>query len=109
MNVLGLTAFSHESSACLLKDGKIVSFIEEERLNREKHTSKFPVLAIKQILKINKLKAKDIDQITFFWNPYKELTGNIFHILKAEITFFQCEFFGKLHKLSKPLRRIPRP
>ncbi len=56
MNILGLTAFSHESSACLLQDGKITAFIEEERLNRQRHTASFPYHAIKEVLAIGKIK-----------------------------------------------------
>lgn len=51
MYILGINFSSHDTSACLLKDGKIVGFIEEERLNRIKHTSEFPSMAIASLLK----------------------------------------------------------
>ena len=52
--------------ACLIQDGQITAFIEEERFNREKHTSVFPLQAIKAVLKQAKIRPNDIDQITFF-------------------------------------------
>ena len=49
MYILGLSSYSHEASCSLIKDGKICFVIEEERLNREKHTWKYPGLAIAQV------------------------------------------------------------
>lgn len=82
MNILGISGYSHDSSAALMVDGQIVSVIEEERLNREKHTWKFPKNAIRACLKDAKLSIQDIDHFTFFWVPSKELTGNLFHFLR---------------------------
>lgn len=82
MNILGLAAFSHESTACLVQDGRVAAFIEEERLNRHKHTAVFPGEAIKLCLKMAGLKLRQIDQATFFWNPYLELTHNLKHLIK---------------------------
>ena len=82
MNILGLTAFSHESAACLIQDGQITAFIEEERFNREKHASVFPLQAIKAVLKQAKIRPNDIDQITFFWQPWLEMTQNLVHLFR---------------------------
>lgn len=82
MYILGLSSYSHESSAALIKDGKICSVFEEERLNREKHTCKFPRLAITQCLKQEGITFQDIDQVTFFWKPWRELTHNIQHVVR---------------------------
>jgi len=54
----------HDSAALLLRDGQILSAIEEERLNRIKHTNCFPVKAIKYCLNENKLSLRDVDRIT---------------------------------------------
>ena len=53
----------HDSAAVLLRDGQILSAIEEERLNRIKHTNCFPVSAIKYCLDENKLSLRDVDRI----------------------------------------------
>jgi carbamoyltransferase len=82
MKILGLSSYSHEASAALIVDGQLVSFVEEERINREKHTWKFPKNAITACLKEAKLSIRDIDHFTFFWVPSKELTGNLLHFAK---------------------------
>jgi len=82
MYVLGISAFAHESSCSLIKDGRILAIVEEERFNREKHTWKFPVNAIQYCLRVRNLKFDDIDEIAFFWNPYKEVYGNAGHFLR---------------------------
>ena len=46
MYILGITSFTHDASCALIKDGEILNIIEEERLNREKHTWKFPKLSV---------------------------------------------------------------
>ena len=82
MYILGLSAFAHESSCSLIKDGEIRVVLEEERFNREKHTSKFPINAIEQCLSIEGITISEIDKITFFWHPMKEVTGNIIHVIR---------------------------
>jgi carbamoyltransferase len=82
MNILGLSGFAHESSVALLKDGNICALVEEERLNREKHTCKFPSLAIAQCLDIGGLSFDDIDYVTFFWDPRLEVLGNLEHVFR---------------------------
>jgi len=82
MYILGLSSYSHEASATLIKDGEIRFVIEEERLNREKHTWKYPANAIAQCLACEGITIADIDHITFFWKPQLEIIGNIKHVLK---------------------------
>jgi carbamoyltransferase len=82
MYILGISGYSHESSAALIKDGMLKVFIEEERLNREKHTCRYPALAIEACLRQEGITIKDVDYITFFWKPLKEITGNLAHVLR---------------------------
>jgi carbamoyltransferase len=69
MNILGVSAFYHDSSACLVQDGKIVSAVQEERFTRKKHDPAFPTNAIKFCLDSNGLKISDIDFIAFYDKP----------------------------------------
>ena len=46
MNILGLSCYYHDSAACLIKDGKLVAAVQEERFNRVKNSSDFPINAI---------------------------------------------------------------
>ncbi|MBI4309999.1 MAG: carbamoyl transferase [Candidatus Omnitrophica bacterium] len=82
MYILGLSSYSHESSCSLIKDGQVKFVIEEERLNREKHTWKYPANAIAQCLALEGIGIRDIDHITFFWIPNREIIGNLTHVLK---------------------------
>ena len=82
MYILGITCYAHESACSLIKNGEIVCVIEEERLNREKHKWKYPKLAIQECLNIESITIDDIDYITYFWKPWKEITGNMYHMLR---------------------------
>lgn len=82
MNVLGISSYSHESSCALLRDGAIVALGEEERFNRKKHTAEFPKGAIQYCLDQGGITLDQVDHITFFWDPKRELLGNVSHMLK---------------------------
>ncbi len=82
MYILGISSYSHEASCALIKDGEVCFVIEEERLNREKHTWKYPANAIAQCLACEGITMAEIDHITFFWKPELEILGNIKHVLK---------------------------
>jgi carbamoyltransferase len=63
MVILGINYFFHDSSACIVKDGNLVVSIEEERLNRHKHTTSFPHAAIRKCLDVAGLDYEDVDRI----------------------------------------------
>ena len=46
MNILGISAYYHDSAAALIRDGEIVTAAQEERFTRKKHDSRFPISAI---------------------------------------------------------------
>src|SRR5262245_27613417 len=69
--LLGLSAYGHDSAVALLDGGRVVSFVEEERLNREKHTSAFPERALRHVLEAHGLDLSDIDEIAFFLKPWQ--------------------------------------
>jgi carbamoyltransferase len=69
MIVLGLNyARSHDSSACIIKDGELLFAVAEERLSRVKHDASFPVLAVKACLDFAKVKPKDIHEVCVGWS-----------------------------------------
>ena len=70
MNIIGLSAYYHDSAACLIKDGDIISAAQEERFSRKKHDSGFPINAINFCIKQGKLELKDIDYIVFYDKPF---------------------------------------
>jgi carbamoyltransferase len=68
--ILGISAFYHDSAACLLINGEIVAAAQEERFTRKKHDPSYPKNAINFVLKFAELKLSDIDQIVFFEKPF---------------------------------------
>ena len=56
IRILGISAYFHDSAITLLEDGEIVYASQEERFSRVKHDSRFPSLALKDLLKFTKIK-----------------------------------------------------
>ena len=54
--ILGINALHTDSSAALIINGELIAAVEEERINRKKHYSGFPINSIKECLKIGKVK-----------------------------------------------------
>ena len=70
MIILGLSAFYHDSAACLIKDGEIIAAAQEERFTRIKQDSAFPKHAIQYCLDVANIKASDIDYVSFYEKPF---------------------------------------
>lgn len=70
MNILGISAFYHDSAACLVQDGRIVSAAQEERFTRKKHDFSFPKNAIGYCLENSGLKSNDLDYVAFYDKPF---------------------------------------
>jgi len=70
LKILGISAYYHDSAACLLIDGEILAAVQEERFTRVKHDSAFPVNAIRYCLSEAKLSAVDIDHVVFYDKPF---------------------------------------
>ncbi|MFA6079790.1 MAG: carbamoyltransferase N-terminal domain-containing protein, partial [Candidatus Omnitrophota bacterium] len=70
MYILGISCFYHDSAACLLKDGKVLSAAQEERFTRKKHDFSFPINAIKYCLKEAGISIDDVSHIGFYEKPF---------------------------------------
>lgn len=77
MNILGINHYFHDSSACIVQDGKLIAAIEEERLNRDKHTTEFPELAIDRCLEIAGIGIGDVDHVAFSAKPTHNWTRKL--------------------------------
>ena len=95
MYILGLNAFHADSSAALLKDGKLLVATEEERFTRIKHWAGFPLESIRFCLRDQGLQLKDIDFITIGRNPKAKLWKKILLLAQKPALLF---------KLSERLR-----
>ena len=69
VHILGISAFYHDSAACLLRDGEIVAAAQEERFSRKKHDPSFPSLAVTFCLKQAGIAASDLDHVVFYDKP----------------------------------------
>ena len=70
INILGISAFYHDSAATLIQDGNITAAAQEERFSRKKHDDKFPKNAINYVLDEGKIKLSEIDYVVFFEKPF---------------------------------------
>ncbi|MCP4216859.1 MAG: carbamoyltransferase [bacterium] len=70
MNILGISAFYHDSAAALVTDGKITAAAQEERFTRKKHDYAFPSRAIKYCLEEAKIKTSQLDYVVFYDKPF---------------------------------------
>ncbi|MBN1558945.1 carbamoyltransferase [candidate division KSB1 bacterium] len=70
MNILGISAYYHDSAAVLVKDGDILAAAQEERFTRKKHDSRFPTAAINYCLAEGDVRAEEIDYVAFYDKPF---------------------------------------
>jgi carbamoyltransferase len=70
MNILGISAFYHDSSACLVRDGELIAAAQEERFTRKKHDFNFPQQAIEYCLQEGCIAGKELDYVCFYDKPF---------------------------------------
>ena len=70
ITILGISAFYHDSAACLVKDGEIVAAAQEERFTRKKHDSNFPKHAVDYCLQQGKISGDELDYVGFYDKPF---------------------------------------
>lgn len=69
MNILGISAYYHDSAAAVLRSGQIIAAAQEERFTRKKHDAQFPRHAIQYCLQEAKARVQDLDSIVFYDKP----------------------------------------
>jgi len=70
VNILGLSAFYHDSAACLVRDGVIVAAAQEERFTRKKHDASFPKHAVTYCLCEGGINANELEYVAFYEKPF---------------------------------------
>ena len=70
MNILGISAFYHDSAACLVRDGEIIAAAQEERFTRKKHDFNFPTNAVEYCLKEAGISTEELDYVGFYDKPF---------------------------------------
>jgi len=66
VKILGISAYYHDSAACLVFDGEIIAAAQEERFTRKKHDAAFPANAVAYCLKEAGLTIADVDMVGFY-------------------------------------------
>jgi carbamoyltransferase len=97
MNILGISAFYHDSAAAIVADGQLVAAVQEERLSRKKHDANFPRRAIEACLEQTELSMSDMDFVVFYDKPFLK-----FERLVETYTYFAPRGF-KSFRLAMPL------
>lgn len=70
MNILGISAYYHDSAACLVRDGQIIAAAQEERFTRKKHDERFPRQAIDYCLREGGITNSQLDYVAFYEKPF---------------------------------------
>ena len=70
MYILGISAWYHDSGACLIKNGEIIAAVQEERFTRIKHDSSFPSNAINYCISEANINPNKINEIVFYEKPF---------------------------------------
>lgn len=120
MYILGLQfSYFHDTAACLIKDGKMIGFIEEERLNRQKHTREIPLKSINYLCQNEGISIQQIDCLAInfkyswstFWNRisyafelagYNPFTGAI---ISLKALYQHLRGFYRLNNAIKRFRK----
>ncbi len=70
IHILGISAFYHDSAACIIRDGDILAAAQEERFTRKKHDPRFPMHAIQCCLKEAEVSPEQLDYTVFYDKPF---------------------------------------
>ena len=79
--ILGISAFYHDSAACLVRDGEIIAAAQEERFTRKKHDASFPSNAVQYCLKEAGIAIKDVTYVAFYEKPFLKFERLLFTYL----------------------------
>ncbi|NQV42521.1 MAG: carbamoyltransferase [Candidatus Marinimicrobia bacterium] len=101
MNILGISAFYHDSAACLIRDGQIISAAQEERFTRKKHDHDFPTNAIEYCLKEAGIDQQDLDYVAFYDKPFQKFD----RLLNTYLTYAPLGFASFLKAMPLWLKQ----
>ena len=82
VTILGVSAFYHDSAACLVQDGKIIAAAQEERFTRKKHDFSFPQNAVRFCLEFGRVTVDELDYVVFYDKPFLKFERILFTYLQ---------------------------
>ena len=103
MNILGISAFYHDSAAALLRDGKLVAAAQEERFTRKKHDERFPSHSVRFCLEQGGLSLQDLEAIIFYEKPFLKFE----RLLHTYLAYAPFGFKSFSQSIMSPM--APRP
>ena len=109
MYILGVGCYYHDSSAALLKDGRIVAAVQEERFTRKKHDTSFPINSITYCLKSQKITINNIDYIGFYEKPFlkfERVLSQHLHIFPLSFKTFLSSMPSWINEKLRIIRKI---
>ena len=93
VNILGISAFYHDSAACFVVDGEIIAAAQEERFTRLKHDLGFPINAINYCLREGKCDGASLDLVVFHEKPFLRFE----RILETYLAYAPTGFLSLIH------------
>ena len=96
-SILGISAFYHDSAAALIKNGKIIAAVQEERFSRKKHDASYPFHSVEYVLKEGQLNLTEVDYVVFYEKPFLKFE----RLLETYVAFAPRGF--KSFSVSMPL------
>ncbi|MFJ8593449.1 carbamoyltransferase [Streptomyces sp. NPDC093598] len=93
--------YGHDSSAALVIDGELVAAVEEERLNREKKTSSFPVNAMRWCLESAGISFDDVDTFAFSWQFSQDVVNKMIAEITEDPAASVEQKFARLQRLAE--------
>lgn len=109
--IIGITAYYHDSSVCLFKNGSLIYACEEEKFTGIKHDNSFPIKSLSYIIKKYKIKRNEIEAICFYEDPnikFKRVLNNVKSKLLTNPVYSIKSIFKVLknkHTLKKELQK----
>jgi carbamoyltransferase len=107
MNILGISAFYHDSAACVVRDGEIVAAAQEERFTRKKHDYRFPQEALDYCLHEAGIRPEQFDYVAFYDKPFLKFE----RLLETYVAYAPAGFRSFMNAMPLWLRQklhLPR-
>ena len=95
MNILGISAYYHDSAAALLRSGEVIAAAQEERFTRKKHDARFPEYAIRYCLKEGRIALEQVDYVVFYDKPLIKFE----RLLETYLAYAPAGFSSFLHAI----------
>ena len=111
MYILGINGSMHDTAAALVRGGRIIAFCEQERFNREKHTTAFPEDAIRGCLREAGITMGQVAHAGFFWRPWRGLIRRLRVVPRGLLErepfrYGQTSFLNDMLRAPQRMRRL---